>query len=161
MIQNWWWVVVPLTRSRSEMEIPPEMEAQSASETYFSNTKHAVFNHHKLTKKETKTQKSTLPVQHRTVDMCDWLRTELVGMMGFLEAAAAELGLFSSAKGWTFLHDCKYWDIRTDARCLLSPKARVFTCRTHSPGLNFYFQVFPALSSAVSLYRDKMCVAQF
>lgn len=60
----------------------------------------------------------------RTADSCDWLMAELVWMIGFLEGAAS--GLLRSANGWMVRQDCRYCDIRTDARCLDSPNARVF-----------------------------------
>lgn len=89
--------------------------------------------------------------------MRDWFKAELVGMMGFLEAA--ELGLLRSAKGWMFLHDCKYWDIRTDARCLLSPNARVFTWNIHTIWLHFHFHVL--LHTTVTINKQQIFFFQF
>lgn len=67
---------------------------------------------------------SVMAARTHTADSCDWFMTEFMGMTGFLEDLAP--GLLRSANGWMFLQDCRYWDIRTDARCLFSPDASVF-----------------------------------
>lgn len=77
------------------MEIPPEMSENDLSNAQFLESE--------TDKKQTETKKgpSVLFSNERhsdcTVDMCDWLKTELVGMMGFLEAA--EFRVLSSANG--------------------------------------------------------------
>lgn len=57
-----------------------------------------------------------------TWDSWDWYIAELPGDVFMGDVAS---GLLRSWKGRMVLQDCRYWDIRTEARCLLSPAVRL------------------------------------
>lgn len=57
-----------------------------------------------------------------TWDSWDWYIAALPGDVFMGDVAS---GLLRSWKGRMVLQDCRYWDIRTEARCLLSPAVRL------------------------------------
>lgn len=62
--------------------------------------------------------------QIHTVFNWDWFETAEVAMIELLADVAS--WLLRPANGCTLRQPCMYWDIRTDARFVVSPEVRTF-----------------------------------